>query len=113
IGGVLFMFSGIYNIAADEPHFAPLRWFLETGRTRSVQFHSRGIEVPAERSNPSLLTAGFVLYRKNCQPCHGAPGVPAEQIGRGNNPKPPPLETAAADWSDAELYWILSHGLKL
>lgn len=36
-----------------------------------------------------------------------------DQIGRGINPNPPPLYMAAPEWSDAELYWIIRHGLKM
>jgi mono/diheme cytochrome c family protein len=111
-GGVLFMTSGTYNIAADEPHLKPVRWMLQAGRTRAVEFRSRGMHAPNLR-DPSLLKRGFVLYRKNCQPCHGAPGAANEQIGRGIDPKPPPLVTASNKWNDSELFWITSHGLKL
>ncbi len=112
LGGVLFMESGTYNIAADEPHVKPVRWMLQAGRTRAVQIRSRGMHPPNLRDR-SLLKRGFVLYRKNCQPCHGAPGQANEQIGRGIDPKPPPLMTASNKWDDSELFWIISHGLKL
>ena len=111
-GGLLFMLSGVYPIGADKPHFGVIRWLLQTGRTRSVQFHSKGIHVP-NLADGSLVRNGFVLYRKNCQPCHGAPGVAADQIGLGINPKPPELVTTGTHWSDSEIYWITSHGLKL
>jgi mono/diheme cytochrome c family protein len=61
----------------------------------------------------SLAAGGLSLYRKNCQPCHGGPGEAGEQIGRGINPKPPRLATAANRWTDAQLYWIVSRGLKM
>jgi mono/diheme cytochrome c family protein len=111
-GGVLFMASGTYNIAADQPHLAPVRWLLQAGRTRSVQFRSRGIHVPNLR-DPLLLREGIVLYRKNCQPCHGGPGAANEQIGRGIDPKPPSLVIASNNWTDSDLFWIVAHGLKL
>jgi len=111
-GALLFNLSGVYPIAADKPHFALVRWFLETGRTRSVKFHSKGIQVP-NLQDRSLFRNGFVLYRKNCQPCHGAPGVASEQIGLGINPKPPQLVTVGTHWTDSELFWITSHGLKM
>lgn len=111
-GGLAFMASGLYPIAADKPHFAPLRWLLEAGRTRSVEFHSRGLQSPNLNDWP-LVRNGFVLYRKNCQPCHGAPGIAADQIGIGINPKPPSLVTTGTDWSNSEIYWIVSHGLKM
>ena len=57
-----------------------------------------------------MLTCGFT---PRLLPCHGAPGIAGEQIGRGINPKPPALGTAAAEWSDAQLFWIVSHALKM
>ena len=112
IGGLLFLASGTYNIAADQPHFALARWVLDTGKIRSVEFRGGGEKVPNLRDQ-SLVKNGLVLYRKNCQPCHGAPGVAEEQIGRGINPKPPPLSVAANNWTDSQLFWITSHGLKM
>ncbi len=111
-GGLLLMASGIYNLAADEPHFAPVQWILVTGRNRSIKFHSRGVSKPSLR-DASLVKYGLRLYGQNCQPCHGAPGVAPEQKGRGINPHPPPLVTSVNDWTDPQLYWIVSHGLKL
>ncbi|HLH01017.1 MAG TPA: c-type cytochrome [Bryobacteraceae bacterium] len=111
-GGLIFAFSGIYPIAADKPHFYPVRRLLKITRTRSVQLHSRGIQVP-NLNQRQLVLNGFVLFRKNCQTCHGAPGIPADQVGLGINPKPPRLITANTDWTDAQLYWIVSHGLKM
>jgi mono/diheme cytochrome c family protein len=111
-GGLLFVLSGVYPIDADKPHLALIRWLLQTARSRSVEFHSRGIPVP-NLGDASLVKQGFVLYRKNCQPCHGAPGVAADQIGLGINPKPPQLVTAGVNLKDSEIYWIISHGLKM
>lgn len=110
--GLLFMTSGLYNIAADEPHLKIVRWMLQAGRTRAIEFRSRGLHPPNLR-DPSLLNRGLALYRKNCLPCHGAPGAANEQIGRGIDPKPPPLVIASDKWSDSDLFWIISHGLKL
>jgi len=112
IGNLLFIESGWYNLAADTPHFAPVRWALLTMRERAVQFHSRGIPV-RDLSDTSLAAHGFSLYEKNCQPCHGAPGEAAGQMGRGINPKPPRLATAVNRWTDSQLYWIVSRGLKM
>ncbi|MBV9081373.1 MAG: cytochrome c [Acidobacteriaceae bacterium] len=112
IGGLVFMASGAYNIAADQPHLAPVRWLLTAGRTRAVEFRSKDIRHPNLR-DPALVKKGIVLYRKNCQPCHGGPGAANEQIGRGIDPKPPQLVLVSDNWSDSELFWITAHGLKL
>lgn len=81
-GGLLFVASGVYNLAADVPHFAPVRWLLITARTRSIEFHSRGIRIPNHRDK-SLLKNGFVLYRKNCEPCHGRQACPVSRSAAG------------------------------
>jgi len=111
-GGLLFIFSGVYELAAAKPHSAPVEWVLQALKTRSVRLHSAPIQVP-KLGDGAQLKGGFMLYRKNCQPCHGAPGVPAEQMGLGINPKPPELVTASTKWSEAEMYWIISEGLKM
>ena len=112
IGGLLFLASGMYNIAADQPHLTLGRWILLAAKTRSVQLRGRGQEVPNLR-NKSLVKKGTALYGRNCQPCHGGPGIAAEQIGRGITPKPPLLAIAANNWTDSQLFWIISHGLKM
>ncbi len=112
LGGFLFMASGLYNIAADQPHFEPIGWFLKTASTRSVIFHTEAERIP-NLHDPSLVEQGLTLCRKNCQPCHGAPGVASELIGRGINPKPPSLATMGNDWTNLQLFWIVSHGLKM
>jgi mono/diheme cytochrome c family protein len=106
------LYSGIYDIAANEPHLAPVRWLFTTGQQNAVREHAEGIQAPPLR-DAALIRRGFVLYQENCLVCHGAPGVPRAQIGRGLNPNPPPLFMAASEWSDAELYWIIKHGLKM
>jgi mono/diheme cytochrome c family protein len=112
LGGFLFMSSGVYPIQADRPHIPPVQWLLETGRTRSVQFHSKSVDV-RRTSGEEAMSRGLALYLVHCQICHGGPGVPAGQAGRGINPTPPPMVSAAHHWSDAELYWILTRGLKM
>jgi mono/diheme cytochrome c family protein len=111
-GGLLFMYTGLYYIAASEPHIPPVRWLLETGRTRSVKFHSRGTR-PPEFNNPEMIQEGFRLYRGNCEVCHGGPGVARRQTGLGIRPTPPPLVSTTQDWTAAQIYWILTHGLKM
>jgi mono/diheme cytochrome c family protein len=112
LGAIAFAFSGLYNIAADQPHFEPVAWFLKLMSSRSARFHTRPETVP-NLHDSGLIQKGLTLSRVNCQPCHGAPGVPPDAIGPGINPKPPSLVKLGIDWSDEELYWITSHGLKM
>lgn len=111
-GGLVFIYSGFYYIAANEPHSPIVRWVLTTVARESVERYSTSIQ-PRSLNEPALVRRGLAVYRDNCLPCHGAPGVAREQLGRGINPSPPPLMSAAPNWTDAQLYWIATYGLKM
>ncbi len=112
IGALAFVYSGIYPIAASRPHTLVARWLLTTVMTRSVQRAAAGIQAP-RLADARLVRRGVALYHTECQVCHGAPGVAAEQVGRGINPDPPRLERVGAKWTDGEVYWIIRNGLKM
>ena len=116
IGGALalaFLYSGVYPIAANEPHTAPVGWLLTTLQKNSVRMHSDDdMPVPA-LDDARLLADGLALYHEHCALCHGAPGVERAILGRGLNPDPPRLATEIREWSDVEAFWIVSHGLKM
>jgi mono/diheme cytochrome c family protein len=112
IGALAFLHSGIYGIAASEPHTKLFRWMVTTLQENSVREHAEGIHAPP-LSDPELVRHGFALYQDNCLVCHGAPGIESPIIGRGLNPNPPRLTMAAPHWSDAELYWTIKNGIKM
>lgn len=111
-GALGFLYSGVYNIAASEPHFAIVRWALTTLQTNAVQREASDIVVP-RLDDPALVRRGVVLYEQQCVVCHGAPGVAAALIGQGLNPTPPRMTETAPTWSDAELFWIIKHGIRM
>ncbi|HUF11710.1 MAG TPA: cytochrome c [Longimicrobiales bacterium] len=105
-----FVYSGFYDVAASREHSALTEWTLETISERSIA--RRAGELPgALPTEPGALLHGLEHYRAMCQVCHAAPGIDRSEIGAGLNPRPPRLERAAAEWSDAELFWIVKHGI--
>ena len=106
-----FVYSGFYNVAADQEHTALVGWALETISERSVARRAGELPGPLPTDSASLLH-GFEHYRAMCEVCHGAPGVDRGEIGEGLSPRPPRLARAADDWTDAELFWITKHGIK-
>jgi mono/diheme cytochrome c family protein len=111
--GSLFAWSGLYNIAAAEPHFSFTRWLLATVRDRSVLAHSQGINAP-NLSDPRLFQSGFRSYHDMCRTCHGAPGEESSPIRKGLNPQPPTLDAQRVQGrSDAALYWIVKNGIRM
>ena len=113
IGGVAFIYSGVFDVAASDPHWPLTRWVLETARTRSIKLHAVGIQVPPGLDDPAKLLIGTEHFAAHCAVCHGAPGVPKGDIAHGLNPGPPDLAHASEHYAASELFWILKHGIKM
>ncbi|HVC52485.1 MAG TPA: cytochrome c [Stellaceae bacterium] len=107
------IYAGAYNVAADDTHWGLTLSVLETARTRSIQVRAAGIKVPTDLDDPAKLAMGVEHFAAHCAVCHGAPGVPRGEIAKGMYPAPPDLAHAASRYSDAELFWILKHGIKM
>lgn len=110
LGAASFVWSGFYSVAATSPHLAVTRWLLEVGMKRSVRFHARNIETPA-LDDPALVERGLRHFQTACANCHGEAGT--DQFGRQLLPVAPPLSAKVAEWSRAELFWIVKHGIKM
>jgi mono/diheme cytochrome c family protein len=112
VAGLIFVYSGAYNVAATEDHTAIGRWLLNTAQHRSVAVRAGGM-APAPAFDSALVAHGFEHYRDMCVVCHGAPGVERGEFGQGITPTPPDLSEEAAEWSAQELFWITKHGIKM
>jgi cytochrome c553 len=111
LGVLLVAWSGVYNIAASRGHWAVIEWFLEFGMRNSVKARARGIEVPAlDRADLYVLGAGH--FHSGCAPCHGAPGLRPGLSAQHALPPAPALTNPRSEWNDAELFWIVKHGIK-
>lgn len=112
VAGLGSLYSGVYNVAATEPDTALERWLFSTMMRRSVEARAAGIAVP-DLKDPRKVQAGYWYYKEMCELCHGAPGAPPTEISQGLMPPAPELRAAASDWSDAELFWIVKHGIRM
>ena len=110
--GLAFLYSGIYPIAANEPHTKVISWALTTVQEHSVGARADDLSAP-DLADRALLADGMALYNEHCAVCHGAPGVERAIMGRGLNPDPPRLATEIREWTNAELFWIVANGLKM
>jgi cytochrome c553 len=103
--------SGLVNIAASRGHWAVVEQFLAFGMRRSVEVRALAIDVPP-LGDPDLVTLGAGHFHGGCAFCHGAPGVPVSPVAERMLPPPPNLSRSMRPWSDAELFWIVKHGIK-
>lgn len=106
-----YIYSGLYNVAATAPHNALSRWILQTTQKNSVRAHAEEVGVPPQLS-AEQAHHGIEHFANTCVACHGAPGVPRGELGKGLTPTPPDLAKAVTAWSDQELFWIVKHGIK-
>jgi mono/diheme cytochrome c family protein len=108
VAGLLW--SGSYNVAADEPHSPAVYRLLEIGRERSVAVRAAALQVP-DLGNAEQLRRGAGNYAAMCEGCHLRPGMDDTELRHGLYPQPPAL--SARDGSiPARDFWIIKHGLK-
>jgi mono/diheme cytochrome c family protein len=112
LAGAAIVFLGLYDVSATQQHLAPTFHVLQTGMRESVKRHSRDIDAPP-LEDPALVARGLTHYREHCVQCHGAPGVAPHPFALGMRPQPANLAHTAREWSAAELFWTVKHGIKM
>jgi len=73
VAGLGILLSGVFNIAADDPHWAATRWLLEAARDRSIATRAGGITVPP-LGDPKQIAIGAEHYSQMCAKCHPRAG---------------------------------------
>ena len=113
-GGAIFIWSGVYNTAADVPHWKITYLLLEEARDRSISRHSRNIKAPSPKDQAALET-GFDHFHEMCRLCHGAPGFKRREFAQGLYPSPPSLNSdkIRKELGHAGLLWVVTNGLKM
>ena len=110
--GLAFIYSGIYNVAANHPDNGLVTWILQTTSDRSAQRHARGLTAP-DLTGADTIRAGLKDYHALCAVCHGEPGSAATEIGQGLNPSAPGLAESATELSPGRLFWVTRNGIKM
>ncbi len=110
IGGSSFVYSGVYNIGADDPHTKPVHTLLETLRNRSISVRAESLSAP-NLEDPQLISKGAGQYAAMCTGCHLAPGNEDSEIRPGLYPQPPDLTKARVEPKAA--FWVIKHGIKM
>ncbi len=109
-GVAAFIYSGAYNVGADDHHTRPVFAMMETLRQRSIHARSKDIPVP-NLSDEALILKGAGQYAAMCTDCHLKPGMNDSEIRPGLYPQPPNLSQVRIDPQDA--FWVIKHGLKM
>jgi mono/diheme cytochrome c family protein len=111
VAGLVAIYSGVYNVAADKPHTAVETWILGTAMISSVKAHADAIVPPSDLGADRRIHDGFHLFDEMCVQCHGAPGKKPGEVGLGLRPEPPELSKVVTRWNTAQRFWIVRHGI--
>ncbi|HWU69139.1 MAG TPA: cytochrome c [Stenotrophobium sp.] len=109
-GAGAFVYSGLYNIGADDHHTRPVFALLQALRDRSIHIRSEDIKVP-DLKDPQLILKGAGQYAAMCTGCHLKPGMTDSEIRPGLYPQPPNLSQVHVDPRVA--FWVIKHGIKM
>lgn len=120
-----FVYSGVYGIGADEPHWPVTSGLIAALRDRSIAARSR-TEVPPDLGSDERVRRGAGNYDAMCTGCHLKPGMADSEIRKGLYPQPPNLaqamaghahdadaDAAAAAARAARQFWVIKHGIKM
>jgi len=110
IGAAAYVYSGLYDIGADAPHWSATEQLIETVREQSIERRTKDIQVP-DLENPQLVLKGAGQYAAMCVTCHLAPGIKNSEMRPGMYPQPPNLSQARVDPKVA--FWTIKHGIKM
>lgn len=110
VGTGSYIYSGMYNIGADDHHTKPVLTLLHTLRDRSIHVRSKDINVP-NLNDPQLILTGAGQYAAMCTCCHLKPGMKDSEIRPGLYPQPPDLTQIKVDPRAA--FWVIKHGIKM
>ncbi len=105
-----FLWSGLYNVGADDPHTRPMLLMMQTLRARSIHVRAADLQAP-NLEDPRLILKGAGQYAAMCTGCHLAPGMEDSEIRPGLYPQPPNLSKVHIDPKDA--FWVIKHGIKM
>ena len=109
-GAGAYVWSGLYDIGADAPHWKPTHALLETLRDRSIQMRSVSLAMP-DLDDPQRILKGAGQYAAMCTGCHLAPGMRDSEVRPGLYPQPPNLSQQPVDPKAA--FWVIKHGIKM
>lgn len=105
-----FVWSGVYNIAADDLHTRPVYALMDTMRERSIAVRANKLHPPPNLDDPALIRQGAGNYNAMCMSCHLAPGMAETELSKGLYPAPPNLSKQTVDAASA--FWVIKHGIK-
>src|SRR5260370_1942445 len=70
------IYSDVYYVGVDQPHWPVTGWLLDQARIRSIRAHGSAIAVPAGLDNQGTILAAVPHFAEHSVLCHGPPAAP-------------------------------------
>jgi mono/diheme cytochrome c family protein len=102
---------GLVETRADIP---PRRWearLMYSAVHASVRQHAPKLENPVPPTDENLIKGGR-NYLDACAGCHGELGKSASDYGATFYPAVPQLSRIGTQYSEAEMFWVVKHGIR-
>ncbi len=109
---LLVVVTGMINMGASTQPSALEKGIAALAVNASMYWRTPDDANPVAE-NKDARKAGLEHYRSMCVRCHGGPGVQRQEFAKGLNPPVPMLEQAGEEFTDAELFWITKHGIRM
>ena len=102
---------GLMPVSADGPHSNLEARIMPAVLHASIVRHALGETNPLPL-NEATLKAGIDTYKAMCARCHSTPGGNPSVYGQSFYPPAPQLPTGIYPYTDAQLFWVIKHGIR-
>ena len=112
----LFIWSGEYNIAANDEHWVLTNELIGVLRERSIEVRAEEIAVPDNLDDVTRIASAAVNYGEMCSVCHLAPGADVTELHEGMYPQSPVFyqsENDHEEHGEQNNFWVIKNGIKL
>jgi mono/diheme cytochrome c family protein len=111
IGGFAYLELGFAEVRGDLPPSRLERALMFSAVHASVRRRAPEVKNPIPPTDENLI-AGGKLYLNECSGCHGTPGK-ADESSDVLYPPIPHFPTAGTQYSEAQIFWVAKHGVRL
>jgi mono/diheme cytochrome c family protein len=109
-GALLYLRLGFAEVRADIPASRFESALMHSAVHASVRRRAPEMPNPVPATDENLI-AGGKFYLEGCAGCHGTPGKPDESSD-SLYPRIPQLPTEGTEYSEAQIFWIVKHGIR-
>lgn len=109
--GFLVMRLGLVGVNADQTPPSLEARLMPVALHASISRHAPTVTNPIQPTEENLQAGGKV-YRQMCARCHSLPGGEKSAYGSAFYPPAPQLSGGLVQYTDAELFWTIKHGIR-